>query len=96
MRDYPVKKTVKLSQELVTEICRKVVGNGSPEGKGVVASCKGLSRIYVEIKDPKTIMVDTVSEETDNKMEVIRMFNDLMEALTGYTVKERKKLMSKS
>ncbi|MCL5437908.1 MAG: DUF5611 family protein [Candidatus Thermoplasmatota archaeon] len=96
MRDYPVKKGVNPTQEFILGKCREIMGKGEIEGNLVITSCSGLSRIQIEIKSPKSIAVETETEKGGDYMKSIKLFNQLLEAVTGYSSKERKKQFSKA
>lgn len=94
MRTYPVKRTVKLNPDTILEKAIKTFGNGKIEGDTVVANFPGLKSISSRIEKGK-LCVETVTEKCDDPMEAIRKFNAFLEDVTGYSVSERKKLMSK-
>lgn len=94
MRIYPVKKGKKLDMNILLELFRKSFGNGEIEGNFVVGSFPGLKTIRAQIQKDG-LFVETESSKTDNPAETLRKFNDFVENATGYTAKERKKLISK-
>ncbi len=94
-RIYPVKKGVSIStQELLTKV-KESTGNGEAKDGHVFCSLPGVKsmEIYAE---GKNLAVNTVNDpENPDPMKTIRLFNDLIEVLTGYSSKERKKKFSK-
>jgi hypothetical protein len=94
VRTYPVKRTVKLNPDTILEKAIKTFGNGKIEGDTVVATFPGLKSISSRMEKGK-LCIETVTEKCDDPMEAIRKFNAFLEDVTGYSVSERKKLMSK-
>ncbi|MCL4328092.1 MAG: DUF5611 family protein [Candidatus Thermoplasmatota archaeon] len=95
MREYPVKKGISLSNESIVKNCMDILGTGKIDKNKVIASCDGLKSISIEIKSPKVVAIETESIPSKNPAETIRLFNSLLDTVTGYSSKERKKLLSK-
>lgn len=94
-RTYPVKKGVDVSNETLLDKAKELTGQASIENDHVVCSIPGLKRIEF-FKDGKNLKVETESDpENKDPMATVREFNDLIEAVTGFNSKERKKRFSK-
>ncbi len=94
-RTYPVKKGVSVSPEALMQKAKEMTGNASNENGHVVCSLPGLKRIEI-FQDGKNIQVETETDPNNpNPMETIKQFNNLIEAVTGFSSKERKKRFSK-
>lgn len=94
-RTYPVKRGVDVSNETLLEKVKEHAGNGKIENDHVVCSIPGLKRIEL-FKDGKNLKVETESDpDNKNPMETVKQFNALVELVTGFNTKERKKRLSK-
>ncbi|MDS0256664.1 DUF5611 family protein [Thermoplasmatales archaeon AK] len=95
VREYPVKKGYKMDLGSVLAVVKTFSGDARIEGDSVVASLPGLRRI--EIRSGKATIL--VSTETDSKSEdplrTVKLYNDLIEKITGFSAKERKKKLTK-
>ncbi|WP_337860291.1 DUF5611 family protein [Ferroplasma sp.] len=95
MRSYPVKKTVKIDKAYIIEVLKAKNMDFKEEGDHIISSYPGLKKIDVWT-DGKKLYAETETDmDFKNPSETIKFFNELLEKLTGYTTKERKKLMSK-
>ncbi len=94
-REYPVKKTIKLTPEFVLKTVAPLSENARIEGNDVVCSIPGLSVIDFSISKNRLVVSTETSKDNKNPTETIRLFNEIIEKITGYSIKERKKLMSK-
>ncbi|MCL5678628.1 MAG: DUF5611 family protein [Candidatus Thermoplasmatota archaeon] len=94
-REYPVKKGIKLSLETIREKAESIAGEARIDGSHVFSRCPGLSEIDLTT-DGKKLLVQTKSDGIkENAAEALRIYNRLIEEITGYSSKERKKLISK-
>ena len=94
-RKYPVKRGVDVSPEALLEKVKAFTGNGSKENESVLCSIPGLKKIEF-YKEGKFLMVETETDPSSaNPMETVRQFNNLIEEVTGFNSKERKKRLSK-
>lgn len=94
-RKYPVKRGVDISLEALLEKVKGFTGNGSIEGERVLCTISGLKKIEF-YKEGKFLMVETETDpSSSNPMETVKQFNNLMEEVTGFNSKERKKRLSK-
>ena len=95
-RTYPVKKGVSVSPEALLQRAKELTGNGSDENGHIVCTIPGLKRIEM-YQDGKNLLVETETDPNNPApMETIRQFNNLIEAVTGFSSKERKKRFSKT
>ncbi len=95
MRMYPVKKTIKVSKAYLIEILKSKGMEFEEDGEHIISSSPGLKKIELWT-DGKKLYVETETDtQYNNPQETIKFFNGLLENLTGYTTKERKKLISK-
>lgn len=94
-RTYPVKKGVGTDPDTLAKHAKEVAGNAEVKGNHVVCSIPGIKVIEI-FPEGKNLVVETENDSANsNPMETIRMFNDLIEAVTGFSSKERKKRLSK-
>jgi hypothetical protein len=95
MRSYPVKKTVKMDKAYIIEVFKSRNLRISENGDHIISSYPGLKKIEMWT-DGKKLYAETETDmDYKNPSETIKFFNTLLENLTGYTAKERKKLISK-
>lgn len=94
-RAYPVKKGVKITPEYLLEKAKEITGNGEIKDGHVTCSIPGIKVIDMYM-DGKTFYVGTETDSSaSDPMGAVRKFNVLMEAVTGFSSKERKKRFSK-
>jgi hypothetical protein len=95
MREYPVKKTVKISTSTIAETLKSYNMDFKENEGHLLSSYPGLKKIELWT-DGKKLYAETETDmQYKNPGETIKFFNNLLEKLTGYTSKERKKLISK-
>ena len=93
-REYPVKKGINLSAESIKEKAKSITGEAKIDGNHVFSRCLGLSEIEL-YTDGEKLMVQTKSDGVrENASEALRIYNRLIEDITGYSSKERRKMMS--
>ncbi len=94
-RKYPVKKGVDTSSDALLQKVKAFTGNGSIENERVLCSIPGLKKIEF-YNEGKFLMVETETDPSStNPMETVKQFNNLIEEVTGFNSKERKKRLSK-
>lgn len=94
-REYPVKKGLKTDPETILSEAKEVGVEGKIENGHVLLSIPGIKRIDI-FTEGKKLMVETENDDKNtDPMRTLRMFNDLIEKITGYNSKERKKKFSK-
>ncbi len=94
-RTYPVKKGVKIDLDAILKTTREVTRSGTIAKGHIIAKIHGLERVEIW-PDGKSLACETVTDKNAQGYEdAIKKFNELIEKLTGYSSKERKKLASK-
>ena len=95
MRTYPVKKTVNISISTIKGVLESYHMDFKEIEGHILSSYPGLKKIDLWT-DGKKLYAETETDmQYKNHGETIKFFNDFLEKLTGYTSKERKKLISK-
>ncbi len=94
MRTYPCKK--KITPESVRSSINEIIGNVREEGGYFICSYSPIEEIRIRIKGDKEIEVETKTSSSGNAESAIKKYNELIERITGYSAKERKKLLMKS
>ncbi|SMD30494.1 DUF5611 family protein [Picrophilus oshimae] len=95
VRDYPVKKNIKISKEFIYETVKNVTGNAEILNDHIKSSYPGMKSMDLWTDGKKLYAETETDRDYNNPMETIKTYNELIEKLTGYTAKERKKLLSK-
>lgn len=85
---------MEVSPDFILQNAKKSFGSATLEGGIVNAEFPCLKSIKAWMENGK-LSVETVADKCADPMESIRRFNQFIEDVTGYTTKERKKLMSK-
>ncbi|MEM0127984.1 MAG: DUF5611 family protein [Thermoplasmatales archaeon] len=92
MRKYPCKKEI--SDAFVENKMRDVFRNVKKEDGAFVSSISALTvRAYVSGK--KELSVETETSPSSDQEMLIKLYNKFIEDVTGYSAKERKKMVSK-
>ncbi|MBI4393449.1 MAG: DUF5611 family protein [Euryarchaeota archaeon] len=96
MREYELKRgqSKKIEGEQLSSLMTEVFGACEKRGDAYVTKYGALSSISVQMKDAKTLVVDTVSDKsasTEVAGETIKRFNTFLERVTGFTTKQRAK-----
>jgi hypothetical protein len=92
MRTYPCKKEI--SDDLVERKMNEIFGNVTREGKTFVSSYSSL-KIRASVTGKKELSVETESSPSDDQDVIVKLYNRFVEEVTGYSAKERKKMVSK-
>jgi hypothetical protein len=100
MREYPVKRghySKALAGDGLKRIMEETFGHVEEDGEWLVSSYKGLKKVRVKPLGKTKLLVET---ETANVPEgdaadTLKKYNEFLFRATGYTAKERKKMMSK-
>lgn len=74
---------------------KDIFGRVEKKGNQYSASYSGSLEVIGEITDKKEISVETNTSPGKDQETIVRLFNQFLEEVTGYSAKERKKLMSK-
>ncbi len=97
MREYKFKRGFKATNERLEEMLRKYFGNFEVDGDSyVVRNFGALEELRTKLSNGKLI-VSSKSKPVDNELayQTIKTYNKFLEELTGYTAKERQKLLRK-
>ncbi|KJE49480.1 MULTISPECIES: DUF5611 family protein [Acidiplasma] len=95
VRDYPVKKGIKMDNDYIKSILQEFAGGIKEEGGHIISNFPGLKRIELWTDGKKLFAITETDTSYEKPQETIKNYNALIEKLTGYTAKERKKLLSK-
>ncbi|MGC8505760.1 MAG: DUF5611 family protein [Thermoplasmata archaeon] len=94
-REYPVKKGFALSIERISEVLKPHCVNLQINGDEITCGFPGMKKIIFKISGKKLFVETETDREFKDPQETIRTFNIIIEQITGYNAKERKKLASK-
>ena len=94
-RTYPVKKGISITPEYLLEKAKELTGNGEIKGDHVICSLPGIKTVEMS-PEGKNLSI-SAENDPDNKdpLGTVKAFNQLLESVTGYSSKERKKKFSK-
>ncbi len=97
MRTYPFKRGHKKTLYEVKSIMENIFGNVEIRDNKLISSYKGLEKIEAWIERGK-LAVETKSKNVDEEdaLQTVKVWNDFLFRVTGYTAKERKKKLTKS
>ncbi len=95
MREYPIKRTKKIDDETLKKLMEMSFGNVKVEGEFFISSYGSLSFIKAGLKDNKLLVETQTNQRKELYEETIKRFNSFLEEATGYSAKERKKLLMK-
>ena len=94
MRKYPCKKEV--NEQVLESKMREIFGKVAKDGKLFSSSYLDSLEVTAEVTGKKEISIETKSSVGKDQETVIKLYNKFLEDVTGYSSKERKKLMSKT
>lgn len=97
MREYKFKRGFQATQERLEEMLRKHFGNFEKEEEFcIVRNFGGIEELRAKI-DGKILIVETRTRVVDDNtaLTTIKTYNIFLEELTGYTAKERQKILRK-
>ncbi len=97
MRAYPFKRGYKPTEERLEEMIVKHFGEFRKEGEYYIVSFGAVEELKMKL-DGKKLMAETKTNPkapSDLAMETIKRYNRFLQELTGYSAKERQKLMKK-
>ena len=95
VREYPVKKGKKIDTQTIEKVAKEILGQAKISNGHVITKTPGIAKIDLS-SDGKKLFVTTETEKDSKDAEnAIKLYNKLIDSLTGYSSKERKKLMSK-
>ncbi len=99
MRDYPIKRKNKkaLKEGNLRPIMEKYFENVKESGEYITASYGAMKMIKARF-DGNALWVETETDPSapdDMALDTVKVYNRFLEEATGYTAKERKKLLNK-
>jgi hypothetical protein len=94
MRKYPCKKEV--NEQVLESKMKEIFGKVAKDGKLFSSSYLDSLEVTAEVTGKKEISIETKSSVGKDQETVIKLYNKFLEDVTGYSSKERKKLMSKT
>ena len=94
MRKYPCKKEV--NEQVLESKMKEIFGKVAKDGKLFSSSYLDSLEVTAEVTGKKEVSVETKSSVGKDQETVIKLYNKFLEDVTGYSSKERKKLMSKT
>jgi len=94
-RDYPVKKGFDVSLETIATKCREFSSDVKVSQNSVELSIPGIKRLEIKA-GVKNLSIETENDpDFKDYAQTIKIFNTLVESVTGYSSKERKKKFGK-
>ena len=100
MQQYPVRPThrANLTLEALRSIAQAEIGSAEVDGDAVVASYGALKRLAVAPAGKELAVETAMDPQVPNEVarETIARYNRFLEAVTGYSAKERAKRLRKS
>lgn len=97
MREYKIKKGYDASNSRLEELLRKYFGSFSFEnGYYVVRNFGSIEELKAKL-EKKSLLIETKTKLIDNETAVktLKTYNSFLEEFTGYTAKERQKMLKK-
>jgi len=97
MREYRFKRGFKPTSERLEEMLKKHFGGFERDGEFyIVRNFKAIEELKLKLEN-KRLYAESKTKLTDDEtaMATIKAYNKFLEELTGYTAKERQKLMKK-
>ena len=97
MREYPFKRGFKASEERLEEAIKKHFGEFKKEGDTYIVSFGAIEELRLRIQNKKLLAESKTNPKvsSDVAANTIKTYNRFLEELTGYTAKERQKLLKK-
>ncbi len=93
MRVYPCKKAI--TPQILKDSAKKIMGNYEESGEFIIIRYPPIDEIKIRIKGNKEIEVETKNGTDGDINLAIKKYNEFIEEVTGYSAKERKKLLMK-
>ena len=93
MRKYRCKNEV--SESILESKMKDIFGTVSKSGNQFVSSYSESLSVIATVSGKKEISVETRTSPGSDQEKIVKLYNQFLEEVTGYTAKERKKLMSK-
>ena len=93
MQKYRCKNEV--SENILESKMKDIFGNVTKSGNQFVSSYSESLSVIATVSGKKEISVETRTSPGSDQEKIVKLYNQFLEEVTGYTAKERKKLMSK-
>ncbi len=97
MREYRFKRGFKPTEERLEQLLNKYFGGFERDGDFyVVKNFGGIEELRLKLEN-KRLYAESKTRKVDDEtaLKTIRTYNDFLEELTGYTAKERQKMLKK-
>ncbi len=95
-REYPIKRGMKVTTDTLSEVSKEVFGNARESNDHIIAKTPGLDKIDVFTDGKKLFVTTESSKDTTEYANAVKLYNQFLEKVTGYSAKERKKKASKA
>jgi len=97
MREYKFKRGYKADESRLEELIKKYFGDYKKEGKVYVVKFGAMEELRVWIENEKLYAETKTNPKVPDEVAIqtIKTYNKFLEELTGYTAKERAKMMKK-
>ncbi|GGM67429.1 hypothetical protein GCM10007108_01860 [Thermogymnomonas acidicola] len=95
VRDYPVKRNFKTDLETLLSKCRTYDPEANARDGHIFMSVPGLKRIEIYAEGKKIFVTTETDTGYREPEKTVKIYNALIEDLTGYSAKERKKMLTK-
>ncbi len=97
MREYRFKRGYKASEDRLEELIVKYFGDFKKDGKVYVVRFGAMEELRLWIENKRLYAETKTNPNVPNDLAVktIKAYNKFLEELTGYTAKERAKMMKK-
>lgn len=93
MRKYPCKSEV--NEQTLESKMKGIFGNAVKKGNQYISSYSESLEVVAEVSGKREISIETKSSPGKDQETILKLYNQFLEEVTGYTAKERKKLVSK-
>lgn len=97
MREYKFKRGYEISEKRLGEELQKHFGSFEKEGDFyIVKNFYGIEELKAKIEG-KLLLIETKTRLVDDEtaLKTLRVYNKFIESLTGYSAKERQKMLRK-
>ncbi|MDK2876890.1 MAG: hypothetical protein PWQ22_1300 [Archaeoglobaceae archaeon] len=97
MREYKIKRGYEASNSRLEELLKKYFGNFTSEnGYYIVRNFGSIEEMKLKLEN-KALFVETKTKLLDNEtsLKTLKAYNGFLEEFTGYTAKERQKMLRK-
>jgi hypothetical protein len=93
MRRYPCKGEVNL--KALQSVMNEIFGNVVIEGESLISNMPGILKVKAFVSGNKEISIETDTSTSSNPDLAVKLYNRFLEKATGYSSKERKRMLSK-